>query len=66
MAYNYIAIINLWCRDHQPLFLQLYEFHKQPVPEDTDGKKKFASALMEFGVSIRQYNEAFLLRDITM
>ena len=48
MAYNYIAIINLWCRDHQPLFLQLYEFHKQPVPEDTDGKKKFASALMEY------------------
>ena len=48
------------------LIIQLYEFHKKPVPEDSEEKKAFVTKLMEFGVSIKQYNDAFAMKDITM
>jgi len=35
--------------------IQLYEFHKNPVPEQDADKKRFAAKLMEFGVSLKQY-----------
>ena len=46
--------------------VQLYEFHKRPVPEDSEEKKAFVASLMEFGVSLKQYNDAFAMKDITM
>lgn len=47
-------------------FVQLYEFHKQCVPEDSEEKKAFVTSLMDFGVSLKQYNDAFSMNNITM
>jgi len=46
--------------------IQLYEFHKNPVPEQDADKKRFAAKLMEFGVSLKQYREALSMREITL
>ena len=46
--------------------VQLYEFHKRPVPEDSEEKQAFVTSLMEFGVSLKQYKDAFAMNNITM
>ena len=48
------------------IIVQLYEFHKRPIPEDSEEKKTFVTSLMEFGVSVKQYNDAFAMKNITM
>ena len=47
-------------------FIQLYEFHKRFVPEDSEEKKAFVTSLMDFGVSLKQYNDAFAMNNIRM
>ena len=48
------------------IWIQLYEFHKNPVPEQDADKKRFAAKLMEFGISLKQYQEALSMREITL
>ena len=46
--------------------LQLYRFIKEPVPQDSEEKQEFASKLFSFGVSIKQYERAYAMPDLTM
>ena len=48
------------------LFTQLYEFQKAPIPEGDEEKAKFVEKLMDIGVSLSQYREAYAMADITM
>jgi len=45
----YIIIINI---------IQLYEFHKNKIPDDNEGKEEFARALFKFKTSLQQYRSA--------
>ncbi len=48
------------------LALQIYELHKQPVPDIQEEKKAFIEKLLEFNVSIQQYMNAYKMDDFTM
>ena len=44
----------------------MYKFVKAPVPTNEEEQMEFCSKLLEFGVSLNEYKEAFYLPDITM
>ena len=45
--------------------LQLYEFHKNEVPETQEEKEEFAEKLNKFGVSISQYASTLEMDNVT-
>ena len=47
------------------MYVQLYEFHKREIPNDPEEKAKFMETLLKFNVSIKQYEEAFKMPNIT-
>ena len=52
---------------YMKMFLpQLYRFIKEPVPQDSEEKEEFASKLFTFGVSLKQYEKAYAMPDVTM
>ena len=44
----------------------MYQFKKAPVPTGESEKAAFLEKLLKFGVSIKQYESAYALEDITM
>ena len=46
--------------------LQMYKFEKAHVPIGESEKAAFLEKLLKFGVSIKQYESAYALEDITM
>lgn len=46
--------------------MQLYEFHKKEVPLDAQQREDLMEKLLKFNVSIKQYEEALKLPNITM
>lgn len=46
--------------------IQIYQFEKAPIPDDPADKAQFVESLMEFGISVPQYEKAYGMDDITM
>ena len=44
----------------------MYEFHKAELPDENEEKAEFVEKLMNFGVSIKQYESAYAMDDVTM
>ena len=44
----------------------MYEFVKQAVPTENSDKANFLEKLLKFGVSIKQYESAYAMDDLTM
>lgn len=49
-----------------PHTMQIYQFEKAPIPDDPEDKAQFVESLMEFGISVQQYEKAYGMDDITM
>ena len=61
-AYNYTEMHNTV----SILILQMYQFKKAEVPGNTEEKTAFAEKLLQFGVSLLQYEKAFAMEEVTM
>ena len=44
----------------------MYKFEKAAVPTEESEKAAFLEKLLKFGVSIKQYESAYALEDVTM
>ena len=46
--------------------MQLYELYKKEIPTEQWEREEFAINLMKYEVSLQQYEDAFVLENITM
>ena len=47
-------------------FPQMYQFEKAAIPTEESDKTAFIEKLFKFGVSIKQYESAYAMEDVTM